>query len=572
MDYCLGFEILKKCTDYVNYELSVFNIGVFMGVIWVFFAWFQLIDSIHKIRFKIRYNKIILFLLILPLLTSVIGTLLPFIPWEPLPFLWYTIFWEIFTALYIILIGGFLIKYLFFNKIKNFDTKNGNINWLYIHCLAKNKGIENIVEELRFFFNDFLAKYNKEIEENKWWYAHQFITILLNERFIDYLIENPFTIQIIISLYQKEKRFKFSNEEKEFLWKIILWSFANNKSFLVHELNWNFNIDYRNKNWIILKRLIEDLWFLRKLNIFWRSNTYNYSNDPIFANNYLQFITKVIEEFLNKERISENYKEYKLLYKVFETQAHIIQQSFYQIDKFLLWDLLWNNYGYKLYELNPVLLECYWGKNFPEFKETNKKIYLDKYNINDSNNNLIDAFAFGIFEIMRTFSNFKNENIRKYTLEFTSVLEESVLSNEIEKRILILLRQDIVKNLTWWYEMVSIVFWENYSWHITNYPENIEKKQEVMDILKLYAEKLPKLSEWYIYAYTEDTLNDPYKKEMAIKKANEIIKDLFPDYIEYDRKNNYLSIYDRDRLSYDILDLWKILETWKVEIIQKDEK
>jgi hypothetical protein len=48
---------------------------------------------------------------------------------------------------------------------------------------------------------------------------------------------------------------------------------------------------------------------------------------------------------------------------------------------------------------------------------------------------------------------------------------------------------------------------------------------------------------------------------MAIKKADKIIKDLFPDYIEYDRQNNSLSIYDRDRLSYDVLDLSKTLNT-----------
>jgi len=123
MDYCFGVEFLKECTDYVNYELSIFNIGVFMGVIWVFFAWFQLIDSIHKIRFKIRSNNFIWFLLFIPFVTSVIGVIIPFIPWKPLPFLWYSIFWEILTSLYIILIGWFLVHYLFFTKITKFDIK-----------------------------------------------------------------------------------------------------------------------------------------------------------------------------------------------------------------------------------------------------------------------------------------------------------------------------------------------------------------------------------------------------------------------------------------------------------------
>ena len=563
--------MLRKCTDYVNYELSVFNIGVFIAVIWVFFAWFQLIDSIHKIRFKIRYNTIILLLLILPLLTSVIGTLLPFFPWKPLPFLWYSIFWEVFTALYIIIIWLILIPYLFLKKINTFDIQYGNINYLYNNCLAKNQYIEALVFELSYFFEDFLKKYRWELKKNEWWYAHQFMRILQNQRFIDSLIWNPVTIQKIINLYYSDNRDNFSYDEEQFLQKIILGSFLKENSYLVLELNGNFNVHYDSKNGIILKNIIEDLRFLRKLNILWSSNTYNYSNNPTFANNCLNFTIKIIEEFLNKEKINENYKEYKLLYNVFKTQAHIIQQRFDKINRSLLSDLLWNNYGYKLRELNSVLLNVYWGEKYPEFKETDRKTDLDKYNIRDSNNNLLDAFAFGIFELMKKFSNFKDVDIRKYILKFTSVWEESVLSNEIEKRILILLRQDIVKNLTWWYEMVSVVFWENYSWYITNHPENIEKKQEVMDILKLYAEGISKLLDWYIYSYTAKTLQDSYRKEKAVERAEKILEYLFPKYISYNKNNHSLIIYSMDNLDYSELDLNNISKNWKITFIQKDE-
>ena len=71
----------------------------------------------------------------------------------------------------------------------------------------------------------------------------------------------------------------------------------------------------------------------------------------------------------------------------------------------------------------------------------------------------------------------------------------------------------------------------------------------------MYAEKLPRLAQGYIYAYTDNTLKDPYKKEKALEKARKIIADLFPKNIDYDVENNLLNIYDYDRLSFQSIDL-----------------
>lgn len=566
MNYCLWIEILWTCTDYVNYELSVFNIGVFMAVIWVLFAWFQLINPIHKIRYKVRYNKFILLILSIPVITSIIGTLLPFIPWNPLPALWYTIFWEIFTALYIIMIWLLLIPHLFFKKINNFDNKNWRVNRLYIHYLAKNKDIENIVDELQYFFNDFLKEYNKELSQEEWWYAHQFITIIQNQRFIDYLIESPLTIQEIIASYRDEDRNQFSYDEQQFLWKLILWSLSNDNSFLVHELNWNFNIDFRNQNWIILKSIIEDLDFLSKLNIFWDFETFWYSENQVFAKNCLTLTSKIHQEFVNKDRISQNYLKYDLLLKIFETQTWIIERSYKKLKHLSKSNLMGFNFKHSLWELKDSLLWLYPNGKFPEVKLNKEQPYWWEYHYLDSNISILDAYAFWIYKVLSAFAQYKEDDIRGYTLSFSYDVRENEVFNEIEKRLFLLYKHKINDNLVWYYPMISRVFWENYFWNILCQTEDVNWNEDIMDILRIYAEKLPKLSEWYIYAYTEDTLNDPYRKEMAIKKADTIVKDLFPDYIEYDKQNHSLSIYHRDRLSYNVLDLWKTMECWKIII------
>ena len=351
---------------------------------------------------------------------------------------------------------------------------------------------------------------------------------------------------------------------------MILWSFWNDNSFLVHELNWNFNIDFRNQNWIILNNIIEDLNFLSKLNLFWEFNTFWYSENPIFSKNCLKFTSKIHEEFVNKKRISKNYLKYNLLLKVFETQAWIIQRSYKKISSLLKSDLMWFNFKYSIWELNETLSWLYQEWKFPEIKLNKEKPYWWEYHYHDSNISILDAYAFWIYKVLSAFAQYKEDDIRFYTLDFSSNVHENIVFKEIEKRLFLLYKHKINDNLVWYYPMISRIFWENYFWSILCKTDDMNKNEDIIDILKIYAEKLPKLSEWYIYAYTDYTLSNPYRKEIAIKKANNIIKDLFPDYIEYDRKNNYLSIYDRDRLSYDVLDLWKTLKTWKIEIIKSN--
>ncbi len=500
---------------------------------------------------------------IIPVTTIIIATILPFIPWEALPLIWYPIFWEIFTALYILLsfipLGFLLVK-----KVTIFDKENEAMNKIYLRYIASNRQIDLLANELQYFFEDFIKEYTNEVENEEWSYASQFLIILQNHRIIDQIIKNPFTIQTIIDTYKKDKRNQFTYDEQEFLEKIILWSFADNDSFLTHELRGNLNIDPSNHNGIILRKIVEDLWFLKKLNIIWEWKTHQYDKNIIFVKNYLIFTARIHEEFRNKTRLKENHRLHQLLFHTFKTQADIIARHFKNLDYIELKSLLWNSFEYELWELKDALLQLY-GNKFPEIFLNQKAPYWWEYHYLDSNKSLIDAYAFGIFELFEAFT-WHREDTRDFTIEFDFFRNEEIILKEIETRMILLFKQAIPENLDGHSAPVSRIFWDNYYWDILNTTDKINENKEIVGIVLLYASKLPKLAEWYIYAYTEETLKDPYKKEKALEKSRKIISDLFPKYIDYDKENNLLNIYDYERLSFRSIDLAKTLRNKKVEI------
>lgn len=565
LNYCLWLELLGNCSEYINNELSVFNIWVFLWVIWVFFAGIQLVSGIQKIRFEEMNKKWYFYIfLTIPIITVLIGTVLPFIPWSPVPLLWYPIFWEIFTAVYIIIFLIVIVIRLT-RKIKKF-SKWGGMNRIYLNYIAQNKQLDNLANELQYFFEDFLDAYKEEGKNKEWWYGSQFLVIIQNQRLINDIIINPFVIQKIIEIYQKDTRKHFTYEEQQFLQKIFFSSFSDNNSHLASELWWEFNINPRSANGILLWKIIEDLSFLEKLHLVWDGRTYQYDQDIVFAKNYLNFTAKIHEEFRNKEKIKKNYKFHQLLFDTFKTQANIIWKNFKNLDYIQLRNLLWSNFEYDLWELEQSLLVCYNGK-FPEVYLNQKRPYRWEHHYLDSNKSLLDAYAFGIFELFKAFA-WKKEDTRNYTIDFNFLRNEDSVLKEIEKRLLILFKQIIPDNLDGHYATLSRIFWDNYSWDILNTTELVDKNNHLMDIICMYAQKLPRLAGWYIYTYyTDETLKDSYKKEKALEKSREIIADLFPKYIDYDNENNLLNIYDLDRLSFRSIDLWKTLSNRRMEII-----
>jgi len=73
----------------------------------------------------------------------------------------------------------------------------------------------------------------------------------------------------------------------------------------------------------------------------------------------------------------------------------------------------------------------------------------------------------------------------------------------------------------------------------------------------------PRGFKWYIYWYNKETTK--WKVKKAKKEWDKIILELFPKYIEYNHKNNTLSIFPKHWISSYILYLNKI-KTWKIVI------
>jgi len=282
--------------------------------------------------------------------------------------------------------------------------------------IARNKEINHLSDELWYFFEDFRKKFIKEHDNKIWWLASEFLEILQNQRIINEIITNPYVMQTIIDVYKKDERKSFNYDEKEFLRKVILWSFAENNSFLSHELGWDMNIDPWHQNGLILWKIIEDLPFLEKLDILSESAFFHFEKNLIFARNYLNFTTRIQEQFRKKERIKTNYKFYWLLFDTFKSQAHIISRHFKNLEYTELHNLVWSHFKYDLSELETSLLEIYEWK-FPEIYLNPKAPYWWEYHYNDSNKSIIDAYAFGIFELFEAFA-WNKEDTRSYTIEF----------------------------------------------------------------------------------------------------------------------------------------------------------
>lgn len=584
MNYCLWLETLWYCSNFYNNEFSIFNIGVFLAVIWVFFAGFQLMKENHKIRLNVRINnKILIFLLILPIIFIIISTLLPYIPWKAISLLWYRIFWEILTAIYIIIFWIYLIFWVFLKPINKFNEKSDILNNNFISRIAKNKDIDTIVDEFIYFFDDFIVKYNEfnkllnkhnhaERFKTKWLnknelnklennYSEQFLLIIENKRFIKQIILKPWILDKIISYYTRKKG-NISYHEQNFVWDIILESLNDENSLLVHELWWE--IKFNHNKWIILNKIVTNINFLDKINLY--SSFYKYYENKDFSERWLKFSSLIIEEFLHEDSLENNYLKPEFLFKIFKKNSRIIFKHFFDFDHLTRHKILPSNFGYDIWEINDKLLNLYkW--NFPEIHIEDREY--KSYEHHNSNISILDAIAFGLFEYIIYLETFKKEDIRDYTIECSFYQSihwwEKQIYEEIENRILLLFKNQIKENLNWRWPMVSRVFFENYLWNIivTDDITKIERDERIMDIFKLYANRLPEIKKWFLYGYNKETIKWKIKK--AKIEWDKIIDNLFPKYIEYNNKNNTLNIFPKYWITSYILYLNKI-KTWKIVI------
>lgn len=575
--YCLWIKLLWYCSDYFNTELSVLNIWVFLGIIWVFFTWYQLLDGTHKLRLSYRNTKIITYrLLWISFVGIIIATSLPFIPWYALPFIWYSISWEILVAL----ICMFLIIYNFVSArrpIKKVKHSKRLYNISLNSIASWWKHIEAFVIEAAFFFKNLFKNILK-------WdgYSHNILINMLSNNFIDELIRShPFTLQEIfksyVSLY--EKIWQDQRILEEFFQAVFFRSLQDRESFISREINDEIHKHYNRWKWILLSMILDDFKFIDR---FWLLKwiPFNISkqwNQDVYSHNFVMFWYHTVPLYFSD--IKHNIYLYKNIYNWLSQIAWIIQNSpeVSHVDIHVYG--LTNNIPIGLQEHSWEILESYWGKR-PEYSYLNSKdfrVYI-WHHWDMHIKNILDALAFWMFDCFLASTTMsstieikdKQRSERNYSIAIEHLLWfnwKDAIFIEIKKRLNILFEIKILENLKWYYPMASRAFWNAYWWQLFNTDDKLtQSKDSYINILRIFAENLPKLKDWFIYAYSEDQLQKEYYKNYTQNKAIKIIADLFPDNMNYDSIQNKLFYYFWDRSSWSSIDLNRLLETGKIEI------
>lgn len=121
---CLGLKILGGCSYDAANPRVYFTLGDLLSVFALLLAIIQLSSPIIKFRIRASNlkNKLLIFLLATAVISVFLSTILPFIPGEALPLIGYPIFWELLSALILVVAGAYLIRII--TKTAKFTKEN----------------------------------------------------------------------------------------------------------------------------------------------------------------------------------------------------------------------------------------------------------------------------------------------------------------------------------------------------------------------------------------------------------------------------------------------------------------
>lgn len=121
---CLGLKILGGCSYDAANPRVYFTLGDLLSVFALLLAIIQLTSPIIKFRIRASNlkNKLLIFLLVTAVISVFLSTILPFIPGEALPLIGYPIFWELLSALILVVVGAYVIWII--TKTAKFTKKN----------------------------------------------------------------------------------------------------------------------------------------------------------------------------------------------------------------------------------------------------------------------------------------------------------------------------------------------------------------------------------------------------------------------------------------------------------------
>lgn len=568
---CLWSSFLWLCSDFINHEYSIFNVWSAFTALWVLVAAYQMVNDEYKFRLNFRSKLFSLskFLIFSSFTLVLVGDIMP-IAGANNPLFGYTLFWEIISA--IMFSSGIAIWYFSATlKIRKIDVGDiGKLENLYIWYLAKGEeSTKMLATQFWDFFPSLFVLMKKEDDTIK-----NTIMLFTDFTLLRAISNNPFTLHIIFSTYLANTQTLYEDietpierlatiDDNWFLKNVFNAILSNNDSIIVRELHgknfsqvnrWSgiFTLDLlSNPELILWYSLLEGFDYL---------DPGKPSED--YYKNYLAFWIKALEVSLFSRNISFSHNWFE---EALEAWFRIIdwmissKKDMQEANRSLYW---LSNFKHLLIENTDRILIWFqeWQIPSPILREKKDWEY-EKYDI--FNKNLIDVIALGIEEILETLARDMDNTDTSFWIDrmtcmhIMEVIDDdgNAVLNALKTRVELLFKKHIFwKNLLGWYPMWLPIFFHAFWWQIF---QEYSKTGDISnsfykEILRALRDKLPRISEWYVW-WVQEAVTD-----FAKKKSEKIMKDLLPPNMEYVSESNSLIYYYGERESSDVIELDKL--------------
>lgn len=573
LESCLGWSILWQCDPFINVQYSFYNLGTAITVIGILFTGYQLLNDEFKFRLRFRraWANTFLYWFVLGgnFLAIIIWTLLPVLPWQALPVFWYRPFWELLGALSFIvgIIGLMTIATTPIRKIWEKDLEI--LEGLVVPYLAKWAKWANILcEEMKYFFAsyfDLLALENP---------VAQRMALLFADEFLLYAIsENPWTIYSIFDAYlSRVKEYEDGEIRIERLEIIKDWSFlknvfnellSNNESIISRELREKSFVRVNGWYGIFCCQILENPELITKYALLsWYDYSPFWKNRDTFNQNYLLFWGKALESLFSSKILAWGSDFTNAIKSGLSVISWIVssQKDIETAAKCFNWI---HNFRRLLQENLDRLLAYFPASKIPEpFLEAGEHV-MHHYSDYKENNTFLDVIVFGFSNFLDTIAQkietdetkdwWRTRHLCMELMEGWNIHKTTkhAIIDALDARMEIVFEERIERNLLWWYPMFLPLFFHAYGYQLF---EEFRKDWFIQTvfykkIMLRIKEKFPRISEWYVWWAQESTTS------YSVKKSEQILKDILPKNMEYDKTSNTLIYYYSDRESSESIPL-----------------
>lgn len=584
-EFCLWLPMLWYCESFYNSEFSAINLGSFLAVLWVFFAWYQLVKPRHKIRFKFRGVRIRFAdgLLLISIIFSLTSSIIHLTPFKNNPWIGFNLFREILAAISVIFCGiiYLVIANIPIKKVKDIDKFLG----IVVSYLWKwQESINAIGQEMRYFIESVVTLADTGNNE-----ALSALRVLLDKSLIDYIVnDNLFTLDKILSIYTSRKKVGESYIDmiqEEFISTIIESSLNYENSLIAKELRWDLFWWINQGKWIVSQRIFDDFEFIDQYDLlikkrFPLSHRDNQDQSWAYAYNFVKFRDLAIKSFFEKDRnrndIEKNIKFHKSLYKGITSFCWYKWILMNNYEDFKITHYVLESIGSGIFNNADQIMKFYWN-SIPTFSIDSSERFYSKL---QDPSNFFESIAMWLYNIMETISyieeNERNSfKIRDIILWFFNDAtffwgsdkegkDQSDEDRDIWKVFMaiknifnqLLEKQILENNIKGYYPMMTRTFFHIYWSNIFGKKLQNDEKDFCNRILKELGNALPQLHSGIFWWITEhDASIDGDIQEARTIKIQEILSTFFPYLMIYNKENNSLTYYYGGKLSKSTINL-----------------